>query len=93
LTRTNGADDIGADLFNPARQLRRRREAANRCEPLGCGKHRDPLDHLPAPLNLNARSLAAWRAARDHLAEYGYRAILPAPVARRIGEAPDRDAA
>lgn len=66
----------------------RRREAARRLPPLCCGC-RDPLKHecedLPSTV-VDGIPLDWWRAARNHLAREGYRAIMPDRVRQLLGE-------
>ncbi|MGH3547798.1 MAG: hypothetical protein ACRDQU_06720 [Pseudonocardiaceae bacterium] len=69
-------------------ELRRRRVAAARCEPLPDGR-RDPADPIDEPLS--DAELDAWRAAWRHLHRAGLGAIIPtrvlAAAARRGGDA------
>ncbi len=70
-------DATATDPQSVPTQLRRRRAAAWRCEPLVSGL-RDPLD--PAGEPLTDAELASWRVAWLHLAELDLPAIVPPRV-------------
>jgi hypothetical protein len=75
-------------MHNDDEWAARRRRAALRLPALWCGCH-DPEEHycVDAPRDvIEGRPLESWRAARDHLAREGYRAILPAKVRELLGE-------
>lgn len=64
-------------------QLRRRRAASWRCEPLRTGL-RDPADPTPT-YRVTERELASWRAAYCHLNRLGLVAIIPEKVPAAAG--------
>jgi hypothetical protein len=66
-----------------AAQLRRRRAASWRCEPLWSGL-RDPADLTPAE-SVTERELASWRTAWWHLDRLGLPAIIPERVLAAAG--------
>lgn len=74
-----------------ARQLRRRRAAAVRCEPLIDGR-RDPLE-LPRQPTPDVRELDSWGAALAHLRAAGLAGLPPADVRRALAARADRYAA
>lgn len=77
-------DSVGA-------QLRRRRMASWRCEPLDSG-HRDP-HHRWRPEKLSAKQLEAVAAAAEHLDAAGLSAIFDVDVLRELWRSGDRELA
>lgn len=71
-------------------QLRRRRAASWRCNPLQSGR-RDPW-HDPPTESVTERELASWRAAWRHLRGCGLPAVVPERVVA-AGQAHRRDGA
>jgi hypothetical protein len=75
------AGGVGTDPI--PRQLRRRRAASRRCEPLRSGL-RDPADPTPTE-SVTERELASWRTAWWHLDRLGLPAIIPEKVLATAG--------
>jgi uncharacterized protein YfaQ (DUF2300 family) len=67
-----------ASVASAPQQLRRRRAAAWRCEPLADGR-RDPLVHRH-PDDWSARELESWAAAVAHLRYLDLPAVAPESV-------------
>ncbi len=67
-------------------QLRRRRQASLRCEPLADGR-RDPLTPSRRDGGLQrGEDLTAWRRALEHLRDLGLLGLPPAHVRRALAE-------
>lgn len=75
--QSHGTADLGQDL---AAQLRRRRQAALRCEPLQDGR-RDPWSCRGQQSD---RDLDAWVRALAHLEEVGLIGLAPAHVRQAL---------
>jgi hypothetical protein len=75
-------DTADAPPSEVPRQLRRRRAAASRCEPLPDGR-RDPLDDQCDERVTDAVA-ASWRAAWCHIARAGLHPIIPERVMAAI---------
>jgi hypothetical protein len=71
-----------------ARQLRNRRAASWRLQPLNCGcptgPHADPLGCLCTPPPLSEHALDGWRDAAEHLLSNGETPLLPLEVRRGL---------
>jgi hypothetical protein len=79
--RSRAGCEVGTDGI-PA-QLRRRRGASYRCEPLPDG-HQEPW-HYPATEPVSDRELDSWRAAWHHLHAFGLPAVVPERVLAAAG--------
>jgi hypothetical protein len=84
----HGSAGQGQDSI-PA-QLRRRRLAALRCEPLGDGRQ-DPWSCRTE--DAPSTDLDSWARALLHLERVGLTGLPPAPVRRALAEQPERYAA
>lgn len=89
-TTTADRDATRAASQSVPAELRRRRAAAWRCEPLADGLC-DPLDPCDEPVSDG--ELDSWRAAWSHLDRVGLVAIIPERVLAAAGHAQRWDTA
>lgn len=77
-TPSQGHESVGC-------QLRRRRLAARRCEPLPDGR-RDPWTCRGPNAPARTENISAWRRALGHLRDHGLVGLPPAAVREALGD-------